>query len=116
MRKLVFITLAGMTLGGMVFGPFVQKFAFGAYWTGFPFGGDLTDNKTLIMWVCWLIAAGVLAIKPRTKAVYGKIAVVVAAVVMTAVYLIPHSMRGSELDYGKLEQGVHPSEAVETGE
>lgn len=41
-RKLAFIALGGMTLGGMILGPIVQKYAFGEYWTGFPFGGDLT--------------------------------------------------------------------------
>jgi len=33
-------------LGGLILGPIVQHFAFGFYWTGWPFGGDLTDNKT----------------------------------------------------------------------
>jgi hypothetical protein len=34
---------------------------------------------------------------------------------MLAVYLVPHSMRGSELDYSQLEEGVDPAEAIETG-
>jgi hypothetical protein len=40
----------------MILGPVVQKFAFGEYWTGFPFGTDLTDNKTLIAFIGWIIA------------------------------------------------------------
>ena len=39
-----------------------------------------------------------------------------ASVVMVAVYLIPHSMQGSELDYSKLEQGVDPKQAIGTGD
>jgi hypothetical protein len=116
MRTYAFIALIGMTLGGMIFGPIVQKFAFGEYWTGFPFGGDLTDNKTLIMWVAWLIAGAAIGFRPRKKESVSRAVVLVAAVVMTVVYLIPHSMRGSELDYSKIDQGVHPSEAIGTGD
>ena len=116
MRKFAFVALIGMTLGGMIFGPFVQKFAFGEYWTGFPFGGDLTDNKMLIMWVAWLIAAAAIGTKAKKKETVSRAVVLVAAVVMTIVYLIPHSMRGSELDYSKVDEGVHPSEAIGTGD
>ena len=116
MRKLAFITLGGMTLGGMVLGPIVQKFAFGEYWTGFPFGGDLTDNKMLIMWVSWLTAAAVIGTQPKKKEGICRIVVLAAALVMSAVYAIPHSMRGSELDYTQVDQGVDPAEAIGTGD
>lgn len=116
MRKLVFITLIGMTLGGLVFGPFVQKFAFGEYWTGFPFGDDLTDSKTLIMWVAWLVAAVVIGVRTPIKVTYRRAVVVLAAIVMMVVYLIPHSMRGSELNYDRVDRGVDPTEAVGSGD
>ena len=116
MRKLSFIALGGMTLGGMILGPIVQKYAFGEYWTGFPFGGDLTDNKMLIMWVSWLIAIGAIGTREKKNEKVSRSVVVCAALVMTAVYLIPHSMRGSELDYTKVDQGVNPSEAIGTGD
>jgi len=111
------ITLGLMTVGGMILGPIVQKYAFGAFWTGFPWGYDLTDNKTLIMWLVWIGACAVLGWKPRTPAPTwrGRLAVLAAAVVMTGVYLIPHSLRGSELDYSAVDSGTHPSEAVGTG-
>ncbi len=38
-----------------------------------------------------------------------------AALVMVIVYVIPHSARGTELDYELLEQGVPPSEALKSG-
>jgi hypothetical protein len=102
-RKLAWTTLGFMTVGGMILGPVVQKYAFGAFWTGWPFGYDLTDNKTLIMWIVWVLVALVLwkRREPRDWVVRGSI--LGAAVVMMVVYLIPHSLRGSEFDYSQLE-------------
>jgi hypothetical protein len=102
-RRLAWITLGFMTVGGMILGPIVQKYAFGAFWTGWPFGYDLTDNKTLIMWLAWLGAVTVLRWRPKPRDRFGRASVVLAALVMMGVYLIPHSLRGSELDYGRLE-------------
>ena len=116
MRRWAWVTLLGLTVGGMILGPFVQKYAFGEYWTGFPWGYDLTDNKMLIMWVAWLLACSTVGTAPKKKELVGRLAVGVAAIVMTVVYMIPHSMRGSELDYSKLEQGVPASEAIGTGD
>lgn len=96
------ITLGLIFLGGLIFGPIVQKFAFDHYWTGFPFGSDLTDNKTLIMFVVWLIA--VLAnLKRNTPWL-----TVVASVATLLIYLIPHSLRGSEFNYesGEIVTGM----------
>ena len=115
MRRWVWIALGGMTLGGMTLGPIVQKYAFGEYWTGFPFGGDLTDNKMLIMWLAWLLAAGTIGFKRKKKEAVSRGIVVVAAIIMVAVYLIPHSMRGSELDYSKVDKGMSPADAIKTG-
>ena len=53
-------------LGGMLLGPFVQKYAFGEFWTGWPNGHDLTDNKTLIMWLVWAAALYVV-MKYKTR-------------------------------------------------
>ncbi|MCA9782626.1 MAG: hypothetical protein KDC10_06285 [Calditrichaeota bacterium] len=114
MRRTAWITLIGLTIGGMMLGPLVQKYAFGAFWTGFPYGKDLTDNKMLIMWLAWVFACSVIGFKPKAREAVNRIVVLAAMIVMTAVYLIPHSMRGSELDYSKLEQGVAPHEAIGT--
>nr|WP_321409049.1 hypothetical protein [uncultured Carboxylicivirga sp.] len=95
-QKMVFytyLTFALVLIGGMIFGPVMQKYAFGEYWTGFPYGYDLTDNKTLIAFIFWIIAV-VSNIKKRRP-----IWIIVASVVMLTIYLIPHSMFGSELDY-----------------
>jgi hypothetical protein len=116
-RRLAWTALGLMTVGGMILGPVVQKFAFGAYWTGFPLGYDLTDNKTLVMWLAWIGACGVLGLRRagarREQA--ARATVVLAMLLMLAVYLVPHSMRGSQLDYEQLEQGVDPADAIRTG-
>lgn len=87
--------MALMVPGGLVLGPLVQKYAFGAYWTGWPVGEDLTDTKTLVAVLAWVGAWWISTRRPdRWRA-----AVVVASVVMLAVYLIPHSVRGSQIDW-----------------
>lgn len=50
-------TIGFLFIGGIILGPVVQKYAFGAFWTGFPFGYDLTDNKTAIAFLGWIVAA-----------------------------------------------------------
>ncbi|HUS86642.1 MAG TPA: hypothetical protein VMW76_05320 [Bacteroidales bacterium] len=95
-------TLILLVIGGMILGPIVQKYAFGALWTGIPFGWDLTDNKTLIAVLFWIIAvyANLKSDKPLLTAL--------AAFVLLLVYSVPHSLFGSELDYGSGEvvQGI----------
>lgn len=90
-------TLGIVFIGGMILGPIVQEYTFGDFWTGFPFGFDLTDNKVLIAVIFWLVA---FFLKKKNKWW-----VVLAAVVMLVIYLIPHSVLGSELDYstGKMK-------------
>lgn len=94
-RRLALWTLGMLTVGGLVLGPIVQKYAFGAYWTGWPFGTDLTDNKTAVAWLAWLIAWLKLRRTPEQAGAW----VLGAAIVMMAVFAIPHSLLGSELKY-----------------
>ena len=115
MRRWTVVAFSAMTLGGMILGPLVQKSAFGEYWTGFPFGGDFTDNKMLIMWVAWALALAIIGFKPKKKENISRATVLVAAVVMTVVYLIPHSLGGSTLDYEQVDKGIDPKEAIRTG-
>lgn len=94
------ITSVCLFLGGMILGPIVQNFAFGDYWTGIPFGYDLTDNKTLLAMIGWLIAMVQVSRKKGTSNPWW---VVGAAILLLLVYSIPHSTLGSELDYEKME-------------
>jgi len=91
-KKHVGITIIFLLIGGFILGPVVQKFSFGQFWTGWPLGDDLTDNKTLFALIAFLLAWFL-----RKKS-YGRWLAIGAALVMLAVYLIPHSMGGSELD------------------
>jgi hypothetical protein len=95
--SLIFLTIFLLGVGGLIFGPIVQKYAFGAYWTGWPFGSDLTDNKTVVAVAVWAIAAWSQRFSKRPHAW-----IAAAALLTFAVFLIPHSMLGSELDYSKL--------------
>jgi hypothetical protein len=104
--KLALWTLLFLVIGGMILGPIVQKYAFGAFWTGWPLAGDgtfnlfrlgdMTDNKTLVMVLAWVIAIYKLRKDPKNK-----FWPAFAAVMVMIVYLIPHSVLGSEIDHTK---------------
>ena len=85
-------------VGGLILGPIVQKYAFDAYWTGWPFGHDLTDNKAAVAMLFWLIAYWRMRKDRRSRAWP-----LMASIVVLIIWLIPHSMLGSELDYTQLE-------------
>ncbi len=93
-RKLVIATCVLLFVGGFLLGPIMQKYAFGEFWTGIPFGTDLTDNKTLIAMIAWVAA---LVAGRKGKAARGW--VLAASIILLLVYSIPHSLLGSELDY-----------------
>jgi len=94
--RLALITAILLFLGGIILGPIVQKYAFGAFWTGWPWGHDLTDNKTAVAMTAWIIG-----VWRARKAGGGRAWIIAAAVITLAIYLIPHSVLGSELDYTK---------------
>jgi uncharacterized membrane protein len=100
--KYALITMVTLFVGGLILGPVVQKYAFGAFWTGWPFGQDMTDNKTLVAFIFWAIAVWRLKKNPGNRTWP-----IVAMIVLLMVYLIPHSMFGSELDYssGEIQTG-----------
>ena len=96
-KKWLWITVGTLFVGGFVLGPLVQHAAFGPWWAGFPYGTDLTDNKTLISFLFFLAALATIKWK------YNKWVVVLAVLMMIAVFTIPHSAFGSEYDYEKQE-------------
>lgn len=99
------LTLIFLFIGGSIFGPILQKFAFGEFWTGVPFGWDLTDNKTLLALLAWIFAVIVNLKKERPTIS------LVAAIILLVVYSIPHSLFGSQLDpnSGEVIQGFAQS-------
>ena len=98
LKTLTFLTLSFFFVGGVILGPVVQKYAFDAYWTGWPFGTDLTDNKTALALLGWVAAALAIYRSKRPKTW-----VLAAAIILLLVYLIPHSFLGSELDYRAID-------------
>ncbi len=100
--KFTFITVIALFIGGSILGPVVQKYAFGAYWTGWPFGHDLTDNKTAVALIFWIIALIVMWRKKDNR-----FWAIFAAFMLLVVYLIPHSVLGSEIDYTKKTETVN---------
>ncbi len=96
------LTVFSLLIGGLILGPIVQWMAFGDFWTGWPFGGDWTDNKTIVGFGVWLVA--LLVLRKNTA---NRIWPIIAFVVLFAIYMIPHSKGGSEYNYDK--------GAVETG-
>ena len=94
------ITVATLFVGGFVFGPLVQHVAFGPWWTGFPYGTDLTDNKTLLSFLFFAAALATLRWK------YNKWVVCLAVLFMIVIFSIPHSTYGSEYDYTTQQLGT----------
>ncbi|NQU32880.1 MAG: hypothetical protein HQ521_06565 [Bacteroidetes bacterium] len=95
------MTVIFLFVGGLILGPWVQLYAFGEAWAGVPFAWDLTDNKTLIAFIFWIIA--LFANRKKERPVY----TIIASIVMLMIYSIPHSMYGSQLDpeTGEIIQG-----------
>lgn len=96
LKLYTWLTVIFFFIGGCILGPIVQKYAFDAYWTGWPFGHDLTDNKTLVGLIFWIIALVMQYRRPGNRSW-----AIVATVIFLVVYLIPHSVLGSEIDYTK---------------
>ena len=93
-KWMIWATLISFLLGAFLFGPWVQWYAFGVWWSGIPFGFDWTDNKVLVELVFWVFAAYANRKGHRdTKSVY------IAGLVTLLIYFIPHSLFGSEYDY-----------------
>ena len=67
------------------------------------------------MWLAWVAA---VVVRGRRKDPVDRVArwtTVADALVMIAVYLVPHSLRGSQLDYGRVEAGGAAKDTITTG-
>ena len=93
-KWMIWASIISLLLGGFVFGPVVQWYAFGVLWSGIPFGHDWTDNKVVFELVFWFIAAYMNRGSRRNRwSVY------IAGIATLLVYFIPHSIFGSEYNY-----------------
>jgi hypothetical protein len=80
-------TIVFLFVGGFALGFVMNHFAFNEMWGGFPFGNDITDNKTLIAFVGWVLAFYMIK-----KNAQPKLFAILAAILMIIVYSIPHSV------------------------
>ncbi len=98
-RNCAWAALGSFVVGGFVLGPAVQKFAFGEWWAGVPYGWDLTDNTTLLAVLAWIVAVWALRGGRRARAT-----VLAVAVITLVVFAIPHSAWGSQIDWAKVKR------------
>lgn len=98
-KNLVLITFILFLAGAGFLGPIVQYYAFGQFWSGFPFGKDLTDNKGLILIIFWGVTY-YKTIKGRAKNW-----ILISFLITIITFFIPHSLWGSELRNGKIVTG-----------
>lgn len=85
--KLTYWTIGFLFVGGFLLGFAMNWFAFGELWGGFPIGNDVTDNKTLVAFIGWIVA---LYFVKRNLA--PKLFTFLAALLTLIVYMIPHSV------------------------
>ncbi len=87
-------------MGGWPLGFILNYQAFGVIWEGFPFGYDITDNKTQIMFVFWLVSMllvrGSFLGRGEEKDLLGArgfaAAVIVSFIVSLLIFIVPHSL------------------------
>jgi uncharacterized membrane protein YidH (DUF202 family) len=97
--KFSLITFILMFLGFVLFGIGMNYFAFGVLWEAFPFGKDVTDNKSQIILLIWLVTLflvkGTLFRKDERKNLISdrgySTMVIIAFIITVAMYVIPHS-------------------------
>jgi hypothetical protein len=87
-------------VGGWPLGFVLNREAFGTIWEGYPFGYDVTDNKTQIMFVFWLVS--LLLVRGSffgrgeaadTLGARGFARVIIASfIVSLALFILPHSL------------------------
>ncbi|MCJ7508420.1 MAG: hypothetical protein MUO85_06775 [candidate division Zixibacteria bacterium] len=97
----IFFSAISVFVGGMLVGGMVTHYTFGGYWEGVPIGWDITDNKTLIIFLYWLIMLFLMKgtifkkdeklnlLKPKSLATFTLIGVILTILL----YLVPHSIR-----------------------
>jgi len=94
------VTFIFLFMGFVPLGVALNYFAFGALWEAFPFGTDITDNKSQIALLSWLVTLflvkGAILGKESFKNLISvktySTLVIISFVITLAMYLIPHSL------------------------
>jgi hypothetical protein len=87
-------------LGGVPLGFVLNSQRFGPIWEGFPFGTDITDNKTQLIIIFWIIITAIswksFVCRRTGRDIAGPgvfaTAVIIASVLSLVLYLVPHSL------------------------
>jgi len=87
-------------IGGWPLGLILNYQTFGPIWEGFPFGYDITDNKTQVIFVFWLasmlLVRGSFFGRGEEKDRLGRkafaLSIVACFVVSLALFILPHSI------------------------
>jgi len=95
---MMWTTIGTLLLGGFIFGPLMQQYAFGVLWSGVPLGWDLTDNKVVIELVLWIVAV-YFNTGNRKGGKWSRRSIAIAGILTFLIYLIPHCLFGSAFDY-----------------
>ncbi|MFH1144966.1 MAG: hypothetical protein V1774_10525 [Candidatus Eisenbacteria bacterium] len=97
-RRCVLIGFGLLFVGGVPLGMIVERQVFGTYWEGWPFGRDVTDTKTGLLLVLWLVlilvrGRSIFDGRPARGGVRDRVWatwVVLLTLLTGALYLIPH--------------------------
>jgi hypothetical protein len=76
---------------GFPIGWIIEKQVLGNYWEGVPFGWDITDNKTLIIFILWLVFIILQKSKKISPRSYAKW-IIINTIITIILFLIPHSI------------------------
>ena len=76
---------------GFPIGWIIEKQVLGNYWEGIPFGWDITDSKTLIIMVLWLIFIILHRMSKISLRAYARW-VIINTLITILLFLIPHSL------------------------
>lgn len=76
---------------GFPIGWVIEKQVLGNYWEGIPFGWDITDSKTLIILVIWLIVIWLKTKNKMSIRTYAKW-VIINTIITIMLFLLPHSL------------------------
>jgi hypothetical protein len=98
--KFPLATFVLLFLGFVPFGIAMNYFAFGATWEAFPFGWDVTDNKSQILLLVWLftlfLAKGTLLGKGESRNLVSDRGfatwVMISFIVGVLIFGVPHSL------------------------
>jgi len=76
---------------GFPIGCVIEKQVLGNYWEGVPFGWDITDSKTLIILVIWVVLIWLQSKKKISVRTYAKW-VIINTIITIVLFMLPHSL------------------------